>query len=68
MEELKIDKIIISKQGKNSENYENLKKIAKKKKIKIILVKKRRWNKNRKRAKPPNPMAKRRANTGKYIK
>lgn len=42
MEELKVKQVIISKQGKNSENYEAFKKIVKGKKIKVIMVKKRR--------------------------
>ena len=39
MEELKVKKVIISKQGEDSENYRKFKKIVKKNKIKIIVVK-----------------------------
>lgn len=42
MEELKVDTVIICKQGDNSENWQKLKKIVKEKKIKVIVVKKRR--------------------------
>lgn len=42
MEELKVDKVIICKQGKESENYETFKRIVKEKKIKVIGAKKRR--------------------------
>ena len=42
MEQLNVEKAIICKQGKNSENYQNFKKIVKEKKIKVIVVKKRR--------------------------
>lgn len=38
MEELKVETAIISKQGKSCENYEKFKEIAKKKKIKIMVV------------------------------
>lgn len=40
MEELKVGKVIICKQGKESENYEIFKKIVKDKKIKVVIVKK----------------------------
>lgn len=40
MQNLKVDKIIISKQGKNSENFEKFKKIVKEKNIKVIMVQK----------------------------
>ncbi len=39
MENLKVDKIIICKQEKESENYEKFKKIVKEKRIKVIEVK-----------------------------
>lgn len=68
MEELKVDKVIICKQGKDSENYKSFKKIVKKKNIKVIVVKKRRWDIYWKGFKNTNPMAKRKANTGKYFK
>ena len=42
MEELKVDKIIICNQGKESQNHETFKKIVEQKKIKVIVVKKRR--------------------------
>lgn len=42
MQELKVDKVVICKQGEDSENYQTLKKIVNKKKIKVIIVKKRR--------------------------
>lgn len=38
MEELKVEKVIISKQVEDSENYEKFKEIVKEKKIKVILV------------------------------
>ena len=41
MEELKVDKVVISKQGEDSENYQKFKKIVNEKKIKVIVVKKR---------------------------
>lgn len=39
LNELKVEKVIISMQGENSQNYESFKKIVKKKKIKVIIVK-----------------------------
>lgn len=42
MEELKVDKVIICKQGEDSENYQTFKRIVKEKKIKVMVVKKRR--------------------------
>lgn len=42
MEELKVDKVVIGKQGEDSENYQIFKRIVNKKKIKVIIVKKRR--------------------------
>ncbi len=39
LEELKVKKIIISKQGEDSENYKKLLDIVKKKKIKVLIVK-----------------------------
>ena len=55
LKELQVDKIIISKQGKDSENYQIFKELAKNKKI--YVVKKRRWNWSRKRYKASNTMA-----------
>lgn len=46
MEEIKVDKAIICKQEKNSENYEKFKQIAKEKKVEVITVKKRRYGKS----------------------
>ena len=40
MEELKVNKVIICRQGKDSENYQEFKRIVNKKKIKVIVVKK----------------------------
>ena len=40
MEELKVRNAVISKQGKSSENYEKFKKIAKDKKINVVIVSK----------------------------
>ena len=68
MEELKVNKVIICKQGKDSENYQTFKKIVMEKKIKVIVVKKRRWTNNWKRLKNSNFMAKERTNWGKYFK
>lgn len=42
MEKLKVDKVMISMQGKDSDHYDTLKKIVSKKKIKVMIVKKRR--------------------------
>lgn len=42
MKKLKVEKVIICKQGKDSENYETFKRIVKEKKIQVIVVKKRR--------------------------
>lgn len=42
LEKLKVDKVIISKQGEDSENYEEFKRIVNNKKIEVIVVKKRR--------------------------
>jgi len=39
MKELKVDKVIICKQEKDSENYQNFKRIVNEKKIKVIIVK-----------------------------
>ena len=44
MEELKVEKDIISKQGKDSENYQRFLKIVKDKNIQVIVVKKRRYS------------------------
>lgn len=41
MEELKVDNVIVCKQGEDSKNYEEFKKIVKEKKLKVIIVKKR---------------------------
>ena len=54
LKELQVDKIVISKQGKDSENYQIFKELAKNKKI--YVVKKRRWNWSRKRYKASNTM------------
>lgn len=51
MEKLKVDKVIICNQGKESQNYETFKNIVEQKKIKVIVVKKRRRTKHRKRLK-----------------
>ena len=40
MKELKVKNVIISKQGENSENYKELKKIVNERKIKVLVVKK----------------------------
>lgn len=68
MENLKVDKAIICKQGEDSENYQTFKKIVNEKKIKVIVVKKRRWTVYWKRCKNSNSMAKRRTNTRKHFK
>lgn len=68
MENLKIDKVIICKQGKDSENYQTFKKIVNERKIKVIIVKKRRWNTHWKKYKNSNFMAKRETNTRKHFK
>ena len=47
MEKLKVDNVIICKQEKNSKNYEEFKRIVKEKKIRVIVVKKRRYIENR---------------------
>ena len=38
LEELKVEQVIISKQGKDSENYSKFKEIVKEKKIKVVIV------------------------------
>lgn len=38
MEELKVEKVVISKQGKNTENYQKFKEIVKENKIKVVVV------------------------------
>jgi len=48
MEKLKVKKVIISGQGKESSNYEKFKQIVNQKKIQVIEVKKRRQVTNRK--------------------
>lgn len=57
MENLKVDKVIICKQGESSYNYEKFKEIVNEKKIKVITVKKRRWNTSWEWFKNPNFMA-----------
>lgn len=42
MEELKVDTIVICKQGVDSENYKDFKKVVNEKKINVVFVKKRR--------------------------
>ncbi len=39
LQEMKVEKVIISKQGEDSQNYNNFKKIVKEKRIKVIVVK-----------------------------
>lgn len=68
MNELKVENVIICKQGKDSCNYQEFIRIANKKKIKIIEVEKRRRTSNRKRYKNSNFMATKRANHREYIK
>lgn len=68
MEELKVNKVVICKQGEDSENYQTFKQIVMEKKIKVIVVKKRRWTNNWKRLKNSNFMAKERTNSGKCFK
>lgn len=68
MEELKVNKVVICKQGEDSENYQTFKKIVVEEKIKVIMVKKRRWTNNWKRLENSNFMAKERTNSGKYFK
>lgn len=57
MENLKVDKVIICKQGESSYNYEKFKEIVNEKKVKVITVKKRRWNTSWEWFKNPNFMA-----------
>lgn len=68
MEELKVNKVVICKQGEDSENYQTFKKIVVEEKIKVIMVKKRRWTNNWKRLKNSNFMAKERTSWGKCFK
>jgi len=49
MENLKVKKVIISRQGKESLNYQKFKQIVNQKKIQVIEVKKRRQIANRKK-------------------
>lgn len=42
MEKIKVKSVIISKQGKDSKNYQEFLRIVNEKKIKVIVVKKRR--------------------------
>lgn len=46
MQELKVKKVIICKQEMNSENYQEFKRIAKERKIQVLIVKKRNKNSN----------------------
>lgn len=46
MENLKVERVVISRQGKESLNYEKFKEIVKEKKIKVSVIKKRRRNKH----------------------
>lgn len=62
LEELKVDKVVICKQEKDSDNYQMFKEIVNKKKINVIVVKKRWWNNTRKGFKSSNFMASKRAN------
>ena len=68
MENLKVERVVICRQGKESLNYEKFKEFAKKKKIKVSVVKKRRRNKHWKIYKTQNTMALNRANRRKYFK
>lgn len=68
MENLKVERVVICRQGKESLNYEKFKEIVKEKKIKVSVIKKRRWNKHWKRYKTQNSMAPNRANRRKYFK
>lgn len=68
MKKLNVKKVIISKQGKDSQNYQDFKQIVNEKQIKVVVVKKRRWTKYWKKFKTWSLMAKRRADTGKHIK
>jgi len=67
MNELKVDNVIISRQGKDSSNYQEFIRIINKKKINVIEVEKRRWIINWKIHKNPNFMAEERTNYRKYI-
>lgn len=62
MENIKVDKVIICKQGKDSFNFEKFKKIVKEKRIKVIVLKKRRRIENRAGRKNTNFMANRKSN------
>lgn len=42
MKKLNVKKVIISKQGKDSQNYQDFKQIVNEKQIKVVVVKKRR--------------------------
>lgn len=42
MKKLNVERVIISKQGKNSKNYQDFKQIINEKQIKVVVVKKRR--------------------------
>lgn len=46
IEKMKVSKIVICKQEENSSNYEDFKSLVKEKRIKVIVVKKRRYFKN----------------------
>ena len=67
LEHLKVENVIISKQEEDSENYQELKKIVNKRKIKLIIVKRRRWDFNRKKFEISNFMAKRNTDSRKYF-
>lgn len=46
MEKIKVEKVLISKQGKKSHNYEKFKKVVSEKKVQIMVVQKRRYNRD----------------------
>ena len=68
LKELTVEQIIISKQGENSEQFQQFIKIVEDRKIKVIVVKKRRWTNYWKRCENSDPMARRKTNTGKCFK
>jgi len=57
MENIKVDKVVICKQGKESENFKRFKEIVKRKKIQVMVVKKRRRIKYREKFKNSDFMA-----------
>ena len=67
MKELNVGKVIICEQGKDSENYQEFKNIVRKKKIKVNVIKKRRWDSNWKRLKNSDFMANGKTNTRKHF-